>query len=84
VKTIFTLCLIALAALLVLDTVVFFSQSYVRSANAQAAATVRVHNVSDALRAGSQGIQVSGRIVGFSCVRPEGMPTTHCYVATTD
>jgi hypothetical protein len=48
----------------------------------QGSSNIRVHEVSDALRHGNPGVQVSGKIVGFSCV--ETAVSTRCYVATTD
>jgi hypothetical protein len=49
----------------------------------QGPSNIRVHEVTDGLRQGSDsGVKVSGRIVGFSCVQPGNSP--RCYVATTD
>ena len=56
----------------------------------QGPSNIRVHEVTDGLRQGlNSAVQVSGRIVGFSCVETTrgGVPTsvpTRCYVATTD
>ena len=71
---------IFLSALIVL--ILYIAMNYT-SGHAQTTQTVRVTQISDALRQGSPGMQVSGRIVGFACAADHS-GSIHCYVASTD
>ena len=76
------LLLLSLFLALAVYIVAFYTPGHAQ----QGPSTVRVHDVSDALpyRGTSNGIQVPGRIIGFSCVVREQKGYPDCYVATTD
>jgi hypothetical protein len=70
---------------LILAVVLYIAASSTTGHAQQGPSTVRVREVTDELRVGSRGVQVPGRIIGFSCVWDGGnYSNTRCYVATTD